>query len=324
MHSSTPCTGPSGTARRGSGVAAALILAAAASTAAQWQVPRTLDGHPDLEGVWNFATLTPLQRPQRFAGRAFMTYDEAIVFERDSLAEVDGDRRAELSSGALNEFWFERGPLASIDGRWPTSLIVDPADGRLPPVTPAAQQRLDQQRPAARRFDGPADFPLSERCLRSAAGPPYLPGAPDANLIRITQSRDHIAIVQEKFHETRIIPLDGRPHLPPSIRSWVGDARGRWDGDTLVVATTNFTPQLSLGNRFDEHLHLVERFTRTGNGTLLYEFTVDNPTFFAAPWTVRLPMRRTGEALHEFACHEGNYSLPNILRGARHQEREGR
>ena len=154
---------------------------------------------------------------------------------------------------------------------------------------------------------------MSAKCRWSAASP----GAPDGNLIRITQSKDHVAIVQEKFHDPRIVSLDGRAHLPPQIRSWVGDSIGRWDDDTLVIDTTNFTDKLVLSRRFDGNLHLVERFTRVGPNTLLYEFTVEDPTFFTKPWTVRLPMTKTDDELYEYACHEGNYALPNILRGAR-------
>ena len=255
-----------------------------------------------------------------------MTADEAVAFERRTLEAINTDRRAPDGSLALrggasiNEFWLERGPLARIGGRFPTSLVVDPPDGRIPAPTATARARAEQRR-GARRFDGPADFSLSERCLRSASGPPILAGAPDANLIRIVQGRDHIAIVQEKFHDTRIIRLDGSPHVPGGIRGWVGDARGRWQGDTLVVETMNFTEQLALGSRHDGALRLVERFSRVGPDTLLYEFTVDNPTVFTAPWSVALPMRKTTEQVYEFACHEGNYSLPNILKGARAEER---
>jgi len=295
-------------------------------TGVRWSVARTADGHPDMEGVWNFATLTPLVRPDRFAGRAFMTDEEAAAFEQNTLQGVNADRRGAtgpplVDGAAYNEFWFERGTLATIEGRKPTSLVVNPADGRIPALTADAQERQAQRAASGRRFDSPADFSLSERCLRSASGPPYLPTAPDgANLIRIVQTRGQVALVQEKFHETRIVPLDGRPLPSSPIRSWMGASRGHWDGDTLVVETAHFTGQLALGTRFDENLRLVERFTRVGPNTLLYEVTVDDPTFFTKPWTVRLPMTRTGEELHEFACHEGNYSLPNILRGARFQE----
>jgi hypothetical protein len=284
-----------------------------------------VDGHPDLEGVWNLSTLTPLERPDRFAGKASMTNEEAVEFERDTLQTVSGDRRrqtpaSDLGGVAVNEFWLERGPLATVNGRKPTSLIVDPPDGRIPALTPEAKTRAAQRAALGRRFDGPEDFTLAERCLRSASGPPLLPGAPDGNFIRIVQSRDHVAILQEKFHETRIVRLDDGPHLAAAIRTWLGDSHGRWSGNTLVADTTNFTDQLALGSRFDQNLHLVERFTRVGPDTLLYEFTVNDPTVFTKPWTVVLPMRRTGEQLYEFACHEGNYALPNILRGARFEE----
>jgi len=284
-------------------------------------VPRTSYGHPDIEGVWDFATLIPLERPDQFADRAFMTDDEAVVFERDTLAEVNADRPGpdgslDLRGLGINEFWLERGGVTPVGGRVPTSLLVDPPNGRLP--TPLLTRR---QRGPDFSFDAFEDFALSERCLRSAAGPPALPGAPDGNLIRITQSRDHVALVQEKFNDPRIVSLDGRPHLPQAIRSWVGNSIGRWEGDTLVVDTTNFTHQLVLSGRFDGNLHLVERFTLVDPYTLLYEFTVDDPTAFAQPWTARLPMRRTTDQLYEYACHEGNRSLPNILRGARVQER---
>jgi hypothetical protein len=295
------------------------------AAAQSWQAPRTADGHPDLEGVWSFATLTPLERPAELAGRASFTDDEAAAYEREVLARVNTDRRnatgaLDLRGASVNEFWLERGPLARIDGRYSTSLIVDPPDGRLPPMTVAAEERRAQQ---ARSRVGLADhrtLSLSERCLRSASGPPYVPGAPDSNLIRITDSRDHIAIVQEKYHETRMISLDERPHVSSAVRSWMGDARGHWDGDTLVVRTTNFIENLDQSNRLDRNLRLIERFTRVGTDTLRYEFTVDDPTVFTAPWTAVLPMRRTSEQLYEFACHEGNYSLPNMLRGARAEE----
>jgi hypothetical protein len=284
-----------------------------------WAAPRTSTGSPDMEGTWSFATLTPLERPQRFAGRASMTSEEAAAFERETLEGVDLDRPGpggalELRGGAINEFWTERGRLASIDGQIPTSLIVDPADGRLPAVL---RERPAQQ---LRTFNEVSDFNLSERCLRSASGPPFIPGALDGNLIRITQSSAHIAITQEKFHEVRLVALDGRPHLPADVRSWVGDAIGRWDGDTLVVETTNFTQALSASARFDGNLHLAERFTRTGPNTLLYEATVNDPTVYASPWTVRLPMTKTEERLYEYACHEGNHAIRNILRAARLQD----
>jgi hypothetical protein len=293
--------------------------------AESWSTPRTIEGQPDLEGIWNTATLTPLERPARFAGKAFMTEEEAVAFEKERLQAVNSDRRGTNPTsdlgGAFNEFWLERGPLATVNGRRPTSLIVDPPDGRIPALTLDAQTKAAQRAALGRHLDGPEDFSLSERCLRSASGPPILAGAPDGNLIRIVQSGGHVAILQEKFHETRLVSLDGRPHLPAAIRTWLGDSRGRWVGNTLSVDTTNFTQQLASGSRFDQNLHLVERFTRVGPNTLLYEVTVDDPTVFTRPWAVVLTLRRTGEQLYEFACHEGNYALPNMLRGARVEDR---
>jgi hypothetical protein len=289
-------------------------------------IARTADGRPDFEGVWHLATVTPLQRPDRFAGRPFMTDEEAKAFERQALRAAEGGQGDQNGMGGLNgppinEFWMERGGLAIIAGRAPSSLVVDPPDGRIPPLTAEAQARQRQRAVSRGRFDSHADSSLSERCLRSASGPPYLAGAPDANLIRITQAPDYIAIVQEKYHETRVIALTGGPRRSPAIRTWTGEARGHWDGDSLVVETAGFPRQLRLAIRFDENLRFVERFALVGPKTLVYEFTVDNPTYFTAPWTVRLPMTRTGEELFEFACHEGNYSLTNMLRGARFEER---
>ena len=283
-------------------------------------IPRTTDGRPNLEGAWNFGTLTPLDRPAEFGGRAFMTDAEAKEFQRKTLAAVNNDTLAPfVQNTAYNEFWNERGPLAQVNGRWPTSLIVDPPDGRRPPLLPDVQARAAARNARARRRERAEDFSLSERCLRAAIGPPYIPNV-DANMIHIVQSRDRVAIVQEKFHETRIVILDEQRHVSPRIGTWMGDSRGRWEGDTLVVDTMNFTSRLAHGGRYDENLHLVERFTLVAPDTLLYEATVNDRTTFTKPWTIGLPMRKTGEQLYEFACHEGNYSVPNMLRGARAEE----
>jgi hypothetical protein len=283
------------------------------------KVPRTTAGQPDIEGVWDFSTLTPLERPAQFAGKPFMTAEEAAEFEKQRLQAVDQT----LGSGpAIDAAWLERGLLATVNGRYPTALVVDPPDGRIPALTPEAQRRIAERADAFRRTDGPEDRLLSERCLRSASGPPMFPSA-DANFIQIVQTRDYVVILQEKFHDTRIVRLDGRPHVAADIRSWAGDSRGRWNGDTLVVDTTNFTNQIGLTGRFDQTLHLVERYTPVGLDILLYEVNIDDPTAFTKPWTVVVPMRRTDEQIYEFACHEGNYALPNILRGARFGEQAG-
>jgi hypothetical protein len=302
-------------------MAGALTLRAQSDRPAAVVVTRTL------EGVWDFSTLTPLQRPAQYAAKPYLTGDEAKAFERELRQNADNDQRgataaADLRGPGINEFWMERGGLAKVDGRVPSSLIVDPPDGRVPALTPEAQRRVRERGEASLRADGPEDRRLSERCLRAASGPPYFP-SPDANTLRIVQSREAVALTAEKFHETRIVLLDNRPRVSAALRSWVGYSRGRWEKDTLVVDTVNFTPTLALGGNLDGNLHLTERFTRAAHDTLRYEVTIDDPTAFVRPWTVVVPMRLTTDPVYEFACHEGNYSLPNILRGARVEERDG-
>jgi hypothetical protein len=300
-----------------SGCATLLLFLLSSAAAAQRPAPDSITSPEleafgrELEGVWSFATVTPLERPADLAGRPFFTADEAAAFGRAAGARLG------LGPFAVDDLWLERGPMASLDGRWPTSLIVAPADGRLPPLTAAADEGRARRARARNLLVDVQSYSLSERCLRSAAGPPYLPGAPDANLIRITQNADYIAISQEKYGETRIIDLNGRLGLPPSMRTWMGDARGHWEGGTLVVHTTNFTEKLDGSNRYDRNLRLVERLTRVGADTLRYEVTVDDPTVFTAPWTAVLPMQRSGGQMYEFACHEGNYALTHMLSAAR-------
>ena len=298
------------------------------------RIPRTPDGRPDFQGVWNFATLTPLERPAQFAGRPFMTDEEAAAFEAKTLARMNADRRgdspeSDLGGGpAINEFWFERGRLAVVNGRKPSSLITDPPDGQLPAFLPAVQQRQQERRG---RADGPEDLALSERCLFSS-GIPMWPSQ-EGNLLRIVQGRDTVALVKEARGD-RLLILGTAPHVSPRIRSWMGDARARWVGDTLVVDTSNFTSQLAFVNmrtliggpstrvNYDENLHLIERFTLVDRETLLYEFTVEDPTTFTRAWTAILPMIRTDKEIYEVACHEGNYTLRNILSGARAEDAE--
>jgi hypothetical protein len=279
----------------------------------------------NLEGVWTFSTLTPLERPAEFANKPELTSEEAAAYERRMVEQNNRDRRnssaeADLG-GAYNEFWWDRGThLATVRGKKLTSLIVDPPDGRIPALTPEGQQRA-AARAADRRdhaADGPENRSLGERCLMFNAGPPMLSG-PYNNYVQIFQFADHIVILNEMIHDARIVPLDGRPHAPQSVRSWQGDSRGRWDGNTLVVDTTNFSDKTTFRGA-DERLHLVERFTRVDNAMLLYEFTVDDPTAFTKPWSAVLPMTKTNDRVFEYACHEGNYALVGILRGARAQE----
>ena len=284
-------------------------------------------GTKSLDGVWTFSTLTPLERPAEFAGKPAFTPEEAAAFEKRTMERNDRDRRDPASAdadlgGAYNEFWWERGThVAKVRGKLLTSLIVDPPDGRVPPLTReaqiAAQARANDRRqhPA----DGPENRSLGERCLMFNAGPPMLPG-PYNNYVQIFDMGRAVVILNEMIHDARIVSLDGGPHPPSAIRRWQGDSRGRWDGNTLVVDTTNFTDKTNFRGS-GERLHLVERFTRVDADTLLYEFTVDDPSTFTRPWSAALPMTKTAAPLLEYACHEGNYALTDILRGARAEEK---
>jgi len=306
--------------------------AAKTHPAANWTPPRTPDGKPDLQGIWTNATLTPLERPQDLAGKQVLTPAEAAAYEKQLLQQANRDvRKGPADVGAYNELWFDRG--TKVVGGRRTSLIVDPPDGRIPPLTPAAQKKLDAEvaHSSLHAADGPEDRPLAERCiLWPTAGPPMLPG-PYNNNYQIVQAPGYVVIQVEMIHETRIIPTDGRPHLPPGIRQWMGDSRGHWEGNTLVVETTNFTGKtsdLSAGMQrgtyrgSDENLRLRERFTRVDPETILYEFTVDDPTAFTKPWTAQIPMTKFQGRLFEYACHEGNYALTSILAGARADEKK--
>src|SRR5580658_7881503 len=287
-----------------------------------WTVPRTPDGQPDLQGIWNNATLTPMERPAQYAGKATLTAQEAAAFEKEELGSVNADRRDGSSvtdvNRAYNEFWRDRGKITP-DRR--TSLIIDPPDGRVPPLTPAAQKRAADLAAQSRghEFDGPENRSLAERCIAvSNAGPPMMPANYNANY-QIVQSPGYVALVSEQIHDVRIIPTDGRPHVSQEVRQLLGDSRGHGEGNTLVVETTNFTDRTSFRGS-SEHMHLTERFTRTGPDTMLYEFTVDDPETFTKSWTARVPMFKAKGPLFEYACHEGNYGLAGSLSGARAEE----
>lgn len=297
--------------------------AKSASPGKKWTPPRTPDGKPDLQGIWNSATLTPFERPKEFAGKEFFTPQEAQQFSKEELYRVDGDRRdggdnADVGR-AYNEFWRDRGKLTP-DLR--TSMIVDPPDGRVPPLTPQAQKIVAARRAANRghEFDGPENRSLAERCIQVRnAGPPMIPTNYNSNY-QIVQSPGYVALLSEQIHDVRVIPTDGRPHIPSDIRLISGDSVGHWDGDTLLVETTNFTDRTAFQDS-GEHMKLIERFTRTGPDTLMYEFTVEDPESFAKPWTARYPMTKTNDLIFEYACHEGNYGLAGSLTGARAEEK---
>jgi hypothetical protein len=299
-------------------------VALAASLSAQ-SPSRTPDGHPDLQGIWNFSSLTPLERPAQFADKPVLTEAEAAEFIRQTLERNDADRRRDTAEAdvaqAYNNAWYDRGTRVVATKR--SSLIIDPPDGRIPSLT-ASGQAVAAARAEARRGRGPADGPedrsLPERCLLFNAGPPLLPG-PYNNNLQIVQTRDYVVIANEMIHDVRVVPLDGRPHLPAAIRRWQGDPRGRWEGDTLVVDTTNFSDRTSVRGSSTQ-LHLIERFRKIDATTLDYQFTVDDPGVFSRPWTVSLPMTASDGRIYEYACHEGNYAMTGILRGARAEEKE--
>jgi hypothetical protein len=283
------------------------------------------DPHPDFQGFWSNSTLTPFERPRDLAGKEFFTEAEAAAFEKQAIENANRDRRGSNAeadvAGAYNEAWFERGTKLSPTRR--TSIVIDPPDGRIPPLTPAAQQAAAARAQVQRRAPtGPRDMSLPVRCLLfSTAGPPMIPG-PYNNNYQIVQTPDYLAINTEMVHDARIIPLNGRPHPGPAVRNWMGDSTGHWEGSTLVVDTTNFSDKTNFRGA-DQNLHLTERFTRTGPNTLQYRFTVDDPTAFTRPWTGEIIMTRTEGPIYEYACHEGNYSMTTMLSAARTAEKAG-
>ena len=280
-----------------------------------------------LEGVWSYATLTPFERPADLAGVEFFTDAQAAEFEAQTIGRNDRDRRdggaATDAARGVADYWFDRGEhVASVNGKKRTSWVTDPPDGRLPALTAEARAKQTARNADARdhQADGPENRSLQERCLAFNAGPPIGLG-PYNNFLQIFQARDAVVVFTEMIHDARIIWTDGRPHAPQMFRQWLGDSRGTWEGNTLVVDTTNFTDKNSFPGA-GEHLHLTERFTRTDAATLLYEFTVNDPATFTKPWTAQLPMTKSDERIYEYACHEGNYALPDILRGGRYQEKQ--
>lgn len=289
-----------------------VILATVSATA---QAPKS--GQPDLQGVWTNDTTTPLERPQQFAGKAFFDASEEAAFEavvRDDRRALLGDENARTSGDVP-----EPGKLLP-DRR--TSLIIDPSNGALPPLLPTARKHANDSLAHKRQFiaDGPEDFDMAERCI-AWPSPPMLPLPGNAQL-RIVQTPEYVVIHTEHLGDTRVIPLGARPHMPSTMRQWKGDSRGKWEKDTLIVETTNFRPQRIYGlldplKGADESLRVVERFSLIDANTILYRFTVDDPTAYASTWTAELPLTRATQPMFEYACHEGNYSLKNSLLGAR-------
>jgi hypothetical protein len=318
----------------GAGVMLLAAWPAAGQTSKAWKAPRTPDGHPDLQGIWSNATITPVERPAELAGKTVLTDKEAREYERETLKTNDRDRRdgagtdADVSR-AYNEFWYDRGTQTIKSHR--TSLIVDPADGRIPPLTAQglAKMAARTERKRLHPADGPEDRGFSERCLNwTTAGPPMLPGAYNNNY-QIVQTPDTVVIFNEMIHDARVIPMDGRPHVPSNLHFWLGDSRGHWDGDTLVIDTTNLRDKAGLNGGLEilhvsENTHVVERFKRVDADTLMYDFTVDDPSMYTKPWTVQIPSVRTDGPIFEYACHEGNYGMVGILSSARAEEKAAR
>ena len=340
--------------------------AASAVPAKVSTINRTADGHPDLQGTYDVATMTPVERPAGVKSLT-MTKEEAAALEQYEAARqqkndapLDADRKAppvggETTTGksyleflvragggvvgGYNNFWLAGGTqLITVDGQKRSSLVMDPPDGHIPPMKPEARKRNaaftaggavapDASESAASgppgAFDGPELRPLAERCLLgfgSTSGPPALPNYFYNNLKQIVQTKDTVLILNEMVHDARVVRMNAQ-HLPDSIRRWNGDSIGHWEGDTLVVDTTNFTGKTRF-NGSGEQLHVVERFTRVDPKTVLYRFTVEDPSTWDRSWTGEYPWRVTDEKLYEYACHEGNYSLGGMLRGARQKEAE--
>lgn len=307
---------------------ATLVFGVAAPADAQTRAYRTPWGDPDLQGIWSNQTLTPLERPAEFAAKTHLTEAEAAQYQARLRQQQNADNRQPGTlrdvNTAYNDFWWDRGDRIVPDRR--TSLIIDPPDGRVPEMTAAGKARVAAEAEANRRESefpaGPGDFDVYSRCIIRGALPRLSTGY--NNNYQIVQAPGYVAILQEQVHETRIIPLDGRPHIPGAVRQWLGDSRGRWDGDTLIVETTHFT-DAARGSTFrgaTKNMHLVERFRRIDETTIDYEFTVTDPETWVRPWTVNVPWFRPDGMLYEYACHEGNYGLANTLTAARKLERD--
>jgi len=319
-------------------LAAAFALTAGAVTlpAQKWAPARTADGHPDFQGVWANNTVTPLQRPKQWEGKARLTDAEIAELQKVAakITENDGDAQFgdgfilavlngiekpnsyDPGTGNYNQFWV-------VDRDWHdrrTALVTSPVDGKIPPMTPEAQKRraAEIEHRKAHAFEDPEVFPLGERCVNF--GVPRL-NAGYNSYVQIVQSPGYVTIMNEMAHDARIIPLDGRPHLDTSVRLWNGDSRGHWEGDTLVIDTTNFSTKSDFMGAH-ENLHLTERITRVSADVLNYEFSVDDPTTWTAPWTGMIPLKAKNENIYEYACHEGNEAIPDMLRGHRAEERD--
>ena len=310
-----------------------LVPTTATAQTDNWVVPRTADGQPDLQGVWLSNAATPLQRLPALAERPHLTDEEVStlqgranrIFEngRSAFTTPEGAFLAALENVETYEAWSTSSSIGMVDVTFTnrTSLVVDPPDGRIPALTRGAQAREAAVDGGWRFKTGPEDLSNIHRCITT--GVPRLGGnfgAGPYTYYQIVQTPNHLVFISEAFHDARIIPLDGRPHLPDQIRQWNGDSRGYWDGDTLVVETRNFSPK-SYYRGAAEGLYLVERFTRSGSDTLTYRLTLADPATWASPWTAEVPLQLRDQAIYEFACHEGNVSIVGMLRTARLEDK---
>jgi hypothetical protein len=312
---------------------AAQTANAVAKAAQTWTPPRTPDGQPDIQGYWTNLTFTPLERPRELAGKEFFTEAEAADYQKQAVLKENSQSPDDVHYD--NVTWQSEKYPKTVSNRR-TSLVFDPPDGRLPPLTPEAQKRAAARIEAARRR-GPADAAeyrtLAERCISwGNEGPPMIGSTYNANM-QILQTPGSVVIMHEMIHGMRVIPVDGRPHIAPGIRQLNGDSRGRWEGGTLVVDAANFSdltpfrgpPSTARQDIFSSRdMHVVERFTPVDADTIIYRFTVDDPSTWTKPWSGELVLRRTQEPIFEYACHEGNYGLADILAGARQEERAAR
>ena len=310
----------------------AAVAALALPLFAVAQELRTPHGHPDISGVWDFRTVTPLERPEEFADQEFLSAEEVAQYAAERVrannADLDREEKKQITTArgevngttetrdlalAYNDFWWDRGTEV-VDTRR-TSLVIDPPNGRIPELTAEGEaRRAERTRINQRPTEGPEDRPLGERCITGFnSGPPMLPAAYNMN-VQIFQTPDHVVLLNEMVHNARVIPLDGGDHV--GVPLWTGESRGRWEGDTLVVETKNFLRETSFRDS-TKNLHLVERITRQDDDTLIYEFTVTDPSTWTVPWTVELPMRKSDLPMYEYACHEGNYGMDGTLTGAR-------
>ena len=319
------------------GFAVLLSMAQGQPVKQTWKAPRTADGHPDLQGVWANNIATPLERPKELEGRASLTDQEVAALRKKAHELFGGNSDAAFGDTVYRTVWANVNGTASgfksVDGEtgdyssvwtvereWEnrTSLITDPPDGRLPAFTADAQKRRAANAAAKTRLpDGPEDRLLQERCI--TYGSPQLT-AGYQSYSQIVQNANTVMIRTEMIHDVRVIPLDGRPQLPSTVQNWLGDSSGHWEGDTLVIDTTNYKPQ-SFMSSSSEQLHVTERLTRTGPESLKYEITINDPGTWTKPWSLMIPLQRTSEQIYEYACQEGNIGLAGILSGTRAEER---